>query len=102
MISRSQLALLMESKGIGAFDELHRWSVSDPDAFWGSVIEALEIDFERRPRSIRGSVDPRQPEWLPGAVYNIVASCLDHGDDAVAIYDGRGDHVRRTCRSQDG
>jgi acetyl-CoA synthetase len=83
----------MESKGFGDFDTLHHWSVSDPDAFWAGVVEALEIDFERRPHSIRGSVDPRQPEWLPGAVYNIVASCLDHGDDAVAIYDGRGDHV---------
>jgi acetyl-CoA synthetase len=36
-------------------------------------------------------VDPRDPQWLPGAVYNIVASCLDHGDDAPAIYLGLED-----------
>ncbi len=90
-MAQSQITQLMESTGISDFADLHRWSVSDPDAFWEGVIGALEIDFDREPVSIRGSVDPRDPQWLPGAVYNIVTSCLDHGDDTVAIYSGKAD-----------
>jgi acetyl-CoA synthetase len=89
VVARSQLSALMSLTGFSEFEDLHRWSVSDPDAFWKAVIEALEITFERDPTAIRGSVDPRDPQWLPGAVFNIVASCLDHGDDEVAIRHGR-------------
>jgi acetyl-CoA synthetase len=81
----------MESTGISDFADLHRWSVSDPDVFWEGVIDALEIDFDREPVSIRGSVNPQDPQWLPGATYNIVTSCLDHGDDTVAIFSGKAD-----------
>ncbi len=84
----------MESTGVSDFADLHRWSVSDPDAFWEGVIGVLEIDFDRQPMSTRGSVDPRDPQWLPGAVYNIVASCLDHGDDTIAIYSGQAADMR--------
>jgi acetyl-CoA synthetase len=90
-VARSQVTRLMESMGFSDFADLHRWSVSDPDAFWEGVIDVLEIDFHRQPVSVRGSVDPQDPQWLPGAVYNIVTSCLDHGDDTVAIYHGNAD-----------
>ena len=92
VIAESQLVRLMASTGFSDFEHLHVWSVSDPDAFWSAVIDDLAIDFERPPASIRGSVDPHDPQWLPGAAYNIVASCLDHGDDAVAIHHGGHDN----------
>ena len=94
VIEGSNLARLMTSKGFSDFEDLHRWSVSDPDGFWAEVIDALMIQFERPPTSIRGSADPRDPKWLSGSSYNIVVSCFDHGDQAVAIHHGHGDAAR--------
>jgi acetyl-CoA synthetase len=75
----------MESRGFSSYDEVHRWSTSEPDAFWREVIEKLDIQFGTRPTAIRGSSDPKDPEWLPDARMNIVASCLDHDPTQAAI-----------------
>ncbi|MFV1999142.1 MAG: AMP-binding protein [Acidimicrobiia bacterium] len=79
---------LMEKHGFSTYSELYRWSVSDPDGFWGDVIESLDIAFAKPPTSVRGSLDPTDPEWLPDARMNIVASCLDHDPDSVAVISG--------------
>lgn len=100
VIARSQLKGLMETMGFEEFDDLHRWSSADPDAFWGAVIDALDIDFEQPPTAIRESTDPHDPRWLPGASYNIVTSCLDHGDDAIAIVHGDDGGIRNLSVGQ--
>ncbi|GMQ97747.1 MAG: AMP-binding protein [Acidimicrobiia bacterium] len=79
---------LMEKHGFSTYSELYRWSVSDADGFWGDVIESLDIAFAVPPTSIRGRLDPMDPDWLPDAEMNIVASCLDHDADAVAVISG--------------
>jgi len=79
---------LMQEHGFSNYAELYRWSVSDPDGFWGDVIESLDIAFATPPTSIRGSLDPTDPDWLPDAQMNIVASCLDHDPDSVAVISG--------------
>ncbi len=91
VVQHANLTKLIETSGFETFDELHQWSVSDPDAFWGGVIDDLSLAFETPPVSIRGSRDVTRPDWLPGASFNIVASCLDHGDDAVAVITGSAD-----------
>ncbi len=75
----------MDLRGLTSYEDLHRWSVADPDAFWAQVIDDLNIRFGVEPSAIRGSGDPTDPDWLPGAEFNIVESCLDHGDHATAI-----------------
>jgi acetyl-CoA synthetase len=75
----------METRGIDSFAEFHEWSVDDPDGFWSMVIDDIDIRFDVEPTAIRGSDDVTSPEWLPGARFNIVSSCLDHDPDAVAI-----------------
>ena len=91
VIQHANLTELIQRSGLETFAELYRWSVSDPDAFWAGVIEDLSIVFEIPPDSIRGSSDVANPDWLPGAAFNIVGSCLDHGDDAVAVVTGSSD-----------
>lgn len=75
----------MSSVGVDTYDELHAWSITQTDAFWETVIAELEIRFERPPAAVRGSADPRHPDWLPGALMNITASCLDGPDAAAAV-----------------
>ncbi len=87
-VNGANLTTAMESRGIGTYDEFHRWSVDDPDGFWSMVIDELEIRFDVPPVAIRGSRDVTNPDWLPGASFNIVRSCLDHDPDTVAIVSG--------------
>ncbi|MEN8040950.1 MAG: AMP-binding protein [Actinomycetota bacterium] len=84
-VRNANLTRVMADRGLPDYESFHRWSVDDPDGFWTMVIQELDIEFETDPTSIRGSSDPKAPDWLPGARYNIVASCLDHDPDAVAI-----------------
>jgi acetyl-CoA synthetase len=88
ILADSRIGALMESRGFASYDELHSWSVSDPDAFWGEVISELGIQFAVAPTSIRRSSNPADPDWLPDARMNIVASCLDHDPDSLAIVSG--------------
>ncbi len=78
----------MKDRGFRSFDELHRWSVSDPDAFWQEVIDRLAIQFAALPSKIRGSDSVSDPQWLPDASFNIVTSCLDHDPESVAVISG--------------
>ena len=59
------------------------------------VIDALAISFAEGPTAIREATDVEQPGWLPGATMNIVASCLDHDPDAIAIVAPGDDGVER-------
>ncbi|MEZ5174791.1 MAG: AMP-binding protein [Acidimicrobiia bacterium] len=82
---RAQLTGLMTQVGVDTFENLHRWSVEEPDAFWQVAIDDLDIEFATSPAAIRGSSDVTNPEWFPGAELNIVSSCLDHDERATAV-----------------
>lgn len=87
----ANLTAAMKSRGMATYEGFHRWSVDDPDGFWSMVIDDLGIRFDEEPSAIRGSDDAADPDWLPGAVFNIVRSCLDHDRNAVAIISGTQD-----------
>ena len=88
VIERANLTQAIERRGFQDLRQFHRWSVTEPDAFWQFVIDELEIDFVDTPSGIMGSDDPIDPQWLPGASFNIATSCLDHSPDALAIVMG--------------
>ena len=94
-IERSNLRLLMERAAVTSYDDLHAWSVGDRSSFWEAVVDELDLRFEHPPSDVRASTDPEQPEWFPGAELNIVASCLDGPDDALAIVSGSSDDLTR-------
>ncbi len=90
-ITNANLTHAMAEQGLSTFEAFHEWSISDPDGFWSMVIETIAVDFDVEPTAILGSRDPLSPDWLPGASFNIVASCLDHDPDALAIISGGPD-----------
>ncbi len=93
-VDHSHVMRIMRRLDIDSYDALHRWSVADPDEFWGMVVAELDIVFHHRPTSIRGSDDAAAPDWLPGASFNIVRSCLDHDPASVAIVAGSQGSIR--------
>jgi acetyl-CoA synthetase len=84
-VVHANLTQFIASRGLASFEDLHRWSVADPDGFWDEVIDKLSIQFAVPPTSARGSSDPTDPDWLPNALMNIITSCLDHDPNSVAI-----------------
>jgi len=96
IVAQANLTSMIESLGLSSYEELHAWSISNPDAFWQEVIDALSIEFVEPPSAMRGSADPTDPQWLPDALFNIVSSCLDHDPDAIAIASGGSDGLAYT------
>ena len=84
-VVHANLTQFIASRGLASFEDLHQWSVADPDGFWDEVIDKLSIQFVAPPTSARGSSDPTDPDWLPNALMNIITSCLDHDPNSVAI-----------------
>ena len=94
-MAASNLDRLMRRVGVASYAQLHRWSVEDVDAFWSVVIDELGVVFVDPPTSMRGSSDQTMPDWLPGARYSIVESCLSAPDDATAIIAADRSTMRR-------
>ena len=66
VVGNANLTRLMDDAGFRYFGDLHRWSVLDPEGFWGEMIDQLGIVFGTPPVSIvEGSAE--DPTWLPGA-----------------------------------
>ena len=60
---------LKQTRGLrfDGYDELWRWSVSDLEAFWGSLAEFLEIRFEQGGTEVLGARSMPGAEWFPGS-----------------------------------
>jgi acetoacetyl-CoA synthetase len=65
-------AWLGETRGL-AFDdyqELWRWSVSELEDFWASIVEFFEVQFHSEPQAVLGSQEMPGATWFPGATLN--------------------------------
>jgi acetoacetyl-CoA synthetase len=69
-----------------SYEELWRWSVSDLEAFWSSIVECFDVRFSEggsevlRDRSMPGA------QWFPGSLVSYAEHIFrDKSDDAVAI-----------------
>ena len=60
---------LAESRGLrfGSYEELWRWSVSDLEGFWSSIVERFGIRFETPPERVLGRSSMPGAEWFPGS-----------------------------------
>jgi acetyl-CoA synthetase len=89
-IAHSNLAAMMAELDIGGYRRLHRWSVEHRERFWTMTIDRLSIQFASPPDSTIDLVGgPAQPRWLPGARLNVVDSCFQPSDCAIAVVVGR-------------
>jgi acetyl-CoA synthetase len=82
----SNLGGLMEARGLRSYEELHRWSVEDREAFWETMTRVLGIRFREKPvRVLDPESDVTHPDWFPGARLNIAESCFRADPAKVAI-----------------
>jgi len=71
-------ARFMAAHGIGTFDELVARSSSDPEWFWGAVVEFIGIPFDPTWQTIRDTSRGHPwATWFIGAGFNLSTACLD-------------------------
>ena len=85
-IEQSNIGWLMRHTGIGDYDQLYRWSIREPKAFWDTMTRRLGVVFKRPYDTVFDDSDGvEHVHWLVGAKLNIVASCFCASDDSPAI-----------------
>ena len=85
-ISTTNLAWLMQQAGVDSYEALHQWSVQEREDFWATVMERLNLRFQKPfSRVLDLSDGVENPRWLVDARMNIVESCFTAPVDSTAI-----------------
>ena len=101
-IERSNITAALRSRSLASYDQLYRWSIDQPEAFWAYAIDTLGIRFDRPPQRVLDlSHGPTAPTWLPGGRLNIAESCFQADPDTPAMISGGRDGVLDTLSYRD-
>ncbi|NED97144.1 acetoacetate--CoA ligase [Phytoactinopolyspora alkaliphila] len=83
------------------YDELWRWSVNEPAAFWGALAEHFGVAFHEQPAEVVGDLTVPGASWFPGSTLNYAEHALrpapgKHDHDLAVVFrreDGQAQHV---------
>src|SRR3954453_16101666 len=75
-VSRSRLLAAVRSWGHADLADLQRASIEEPEQFWRSVVEDLQVDFAMPfDRVLDDSEGKPFPRWFPGGHLNVADLC---------------------------
>lgn len=86
-IEGANITRLMQRFQLDSYPDLYAWSVAHRSLFWEEAIQSLEIHFDQPYRQVLDTTigGAENPEWLPGARFNIVKSCFRAEGSKTAI-----------------
>ena len=88
-VARSNIYAAQRRLSLGSYNAFYRWSIDDPAAFWGHVIDTLGIRLQQSPSAILNcDAGPTAPRWFPDAKLNIAESCFQAEPETPAIISG--------------
>ena len=91
-LEQSNIYQLMHELDMSDYQDFYDWSISSPADFWARIISDLQIFFHQAPQQIFDfSTTPSDRGWLVGSRLNIVDSCFQGDEQAVAIVTQNGD-----------
>lgn len=101
VIENSNIYKMMLANGFDAYMDFWKWSASNKEDFWRQTVENLNIHFDKKYTSILDiSKGVEQASWLKGAEFNIVDSCFQNDEEAVAIvYQKEGGPITKVTQS---
>ena len=86
IIKNSNIYKMMLKNGFKKYDDFWNWSVNEKSEFWSQTVENLNIKLQKKFASIVDiSHGVEQAKWLKGGQLNIVDSCFQNDDEAIAI-----------------
>jgi acetyl-CoA synthetase len=87
-----QISVLMKEQDAHTFEQIHKWSVAHPDAFWERTVAALGITLDKPYTTMLDASDGvSRARWLVGARMNIAKSCFKEPRDRPAVITRRHD-----------
>jgi acetoacetyl-CoA synthetase len=82
---------------LSTYDDLWQWSIDQPDQFWNSVCQYLNIEFSQPAKEVLQKGNGiRDARWFDGAKLNFAKHLLQRRDDNVAIIFRGENGTRRT------
>lgn len=84
-IAQTNISKLNSELGLQGYWDLHRWSITNREAFWQKLISLLGIQFTIRPKAVMGGQSAKSPDWLTGGMLNIFDSCIDETSEKNAV-----------------
>jgi acetyl-CoA synthetase len=86
VIERSNIHKMMLRNGFEQYDEFWKWSVDQKEEFWAQTIANLGIHFDTNYKTLLDlSKGEEKSRWIPDARLNIVDSCFQNDDSAIAL-----------------
>ena len=85
-IATTHIAKWMAKLNLSSLTEFHAWTVQHHFVFWQQIIDALDIQFVKKPEKIADlSNGIENPHWLIGAKFNITDSCFKADPAQIAV-----------------
>jgi acetyl-CoA synthetase len=82
----SNIGKTMQKLGFTNYKEFWSWSVNNKEDFWAATVEDLHIVQHKKYQQILNTnKGVAQTKWLDGAKLNIVDSCFQNNEDAIAL-----------------
>lgn len=86
IIEYSNIFKMMQLHGFKNYNDFWKWSVSNKETFWEETLQNLQIKLAQKYTSIVDiSEGVENAQWLKNARLNIVDSCFQNDDNAIAI-----------------
>ena len=99
--SKTHIGQLMAACQVESVEELNTWCMAHKTEFWQTVLDKIGFQFERKPTAIiEEPVSFTQPNWLPGARFNIAAQCFNAAADNTAIISQKAGELSSTSYAQ--
>ncbi|MGI9532202.1 AMP-binding protein [Lutimonas sp.] len=101
VVENSNIYQMMLANGFDAYMDFWKWSASHKEDFWKQTVQNLNIHFDNPYESILDiSKGVEKASWLKGARLNIVDSCFQNDEDAIAvIYQKEGGKISKLTQA---
>jgi acetoacetyl-CoA synthetase len=82
----SAMFRFMQLHGFDQYDDLYQWSINESAAFWESLCDFCDIEFEKpATRTLSRPDDIMDPGWFAGSELNYASHLLRHSGDRAAL-----------------
>jgi len=101
-IKKSNIYKMMQENGFVNYEDFWKWSVENKEDFWEATVQNLGIKLEKKYTSIIDiSKGIENSEWLKNAKLNIVDSCFQNNEDAIAvIFQEEGKQLQKVTQKE--
>ncbi len=69
-------AEIVAGRPMAGFDDLHAWSIAEPERFWGLLADELELPFESRGAAVLSPGPMPTTSWFEGFTLNYARALL--------------------------